>query len=210
MEPASSPAHIGGMAINALHLFDQVKDAFYFTPDAGKTPAENAAEAISAASLVTAAIAAEPIPWLDLAIMIPLQVRMIASIGACYGFPMNLSRARRVAAELGGAALLGFGARQALRELGKVIAPAVGGIVTAPLAYAATYSLGRLAERYYRALSGEAPALSVEERKQLAAELNAQGRKIGAALSVSDLQQIAVTLRERAQYARQQARSPGK
>ncbi|HEX2863773.1 MAG TPA: DUF697 domain-containing protein [Deinococcales bacterium] len=196
------------MAVNALNLFDQAKDAFAFKPDPAKSPAENAQEAIAAAALVSAAVAAEPIPWLDLAVMLPLQVRMIASVGECYGFPMNLARARRVAVELGGGALLGFGARQALRELGKVVAPAVGGLITAPLAYAATFSLGHLAERYYRALRGEVPRFTPEERRRLSAELTEQGRKAAGSLDVKALASVAAGLRDRAGQRLAELRAP--
>ena len=50
-----------------------------------------------------AAIALEPVPLLDLAIVLPMHLEMVAKIGAIYGFELSTARAREIALEFGGA-----------------------------------------------------------------------------------------------------------
>lgn len=185
------------MALRPLDLWRLITENFTFRVDADKTEHENTEEVTRAAATLVAAVTAEPIPWVDLALILPLQVKLVVHIGRIYGFDVSRARARRVILELLGAVAYGWAWRQALRELGKVLFPFVGGLLTAPLAYAGTFALGHLAERYFRAQRGDLPPLSDEERRALTGELLEQGRGLGERLSASDLRRAALEARRR-------------
>ena len=186
------------MAISPLNLWRQIADNFNFNVDPNRSEHENAEEVTRNAALLVAAVAAEPIPWVDLALIMPLQVKLVVHIGKIYGFDIRRERARRIIVEVLGAVAYGWAARQALRGVAKVLVPVVGGLVTAPLAYAGTFALGNIAERYFRGLRGDLPPLTDEERTVITVELVERGRRAGERVSADDLAKLRDELRERA------------
>ena len=121
------------MALRPLSLLRQVRDNFNLDVDPDKTEHENASDVTRSAALLCAAVAAEPLPWVDLALIVPLQAKLVVHIGKIYGFELSTARAREVIVEIGGAVAFGWGARQVLRGVSKIALPFVGGILTAPL-----------------------------------------------------------------------------
>jgi uncharacterized protein (DUF697 family) len=105
-------------------------------------------------SALAATAGAVPIPWLDLLILPGMQSRMIAHLAERAGRPMDGRRFAELAASLG----LGLLARQALREVVKLV-PYVGSVAGAALAAASTYALGQAYLYYERAvLEGHVPS----------------------------------------------------
>jgi uncharacterized protein (DUF697 family) len=106
----------------------------------GRAERDRATQLTTRAALTCAAISAEPIPWLDTALVLPIQIKLVIDIGRAYGFTLTRARARSVALELGGAFLYGYASRQFARGIAKITMPVVGGLVTAPVVYASTFT----------------------------------------------------------------------
>ncbi|HWG84133.1 MAG TPA: DUF697 domain-containing protein [Deinococcales bacterium] len=190
------------MVPKPLNLLRQLTDNFNFRVDPEKSEQENAEEVTRSAALVCAAVAAEPIPFADIAVILPLQVKLVLHVGRIYGFDISTARARKIVLEVGGAVAYGWVARQAVRGLAKVALPGLGGLLTAPLAYGSTFALGRIAERYFRAQRGDLPPLTPEERRMMEKTLVAEGRVIGGSVKKEDLESLRDGLRARARERR--------
>ena len=93
---------------------------------------------IAAYAATAAAVAAVPIPFVDLLVLPAIQVSMCQHLGKLSGHPGGAERFAEMAASLGAGLL----ARQAVREFAKLI-PVVGSAVAAAGAGASTYALGR-------------------------------------------------------------------
>ena len=108
------------------------------------------------ASITNAALEILPESIATMAI-IPLQMRLVYRIGQSYGYPMDMSHAKDFAATLG-IGLTGQYLEQFGRKLlGGVLGGVLGGLgrsvgrqaASSGMAFATTYALGRVAERYY-------------------------------------------------------------
>lgn len=194
------------MALRPLNLLREVRDNFNLDVDPDRTEHENAAEVTRAAALLCAAVAAEPLPWMDLAVIVPLQVKLVVHVGKIYGFEISTARARALILEIGGAVALSWGARQLVRGVSKVALPLVGGILTAPLVYGGTFALGQLAERYFRSKREDLPPLTPEERREWTKDLVDQGRRTGEKLRAEDLQRARDAIRARIETRRAERR----
>jgi uncharacterized protein (DUF697 family)/tellurite resistance protein len=100
------------------------------------------------ASITNAALEILPESLATMAI-IPLQLRLVYRIGQSYGYPMDMSHARDFIATLG----VGM-TSQYLEQFGrKLLGGIFGGlgrqVASSGMAFATTYALGRVAERYY-------------------------------------------------------------
>ncbi len=143
-----------------------------------------------------AAIALEPVPLLDLAIVLPLHLEMVVKIGKIYGFELSTVRAREIALEFGGAVALTYATRTAARSVLKFI-PVLGPVLNAPLVFTSTYTLGMLCERYFRARRSDLPALERKEIASIAQEFAAQARSVMKNVRLEDWQQVARSLLRR-------------
>ncbi len=179
-----------------LPLLKQVLDNFNFDVDPDKTREENADDVIKSAALLSGAIAVEPLPFADMLLITPVQLKMVLHIGKIYGFDVTPQRAREIVTELGAALAYGFAARQVMRGVAKIIAPVIGGIVTAPLVYGWTFGLGRLAETYFQRKIQDLPFERVD-RAKVVQEAQRTTRRILP--SADDFSQLARELRRRAQ-----------
>lgn len=100
------------------------------------------------ASITNAALEILPESLATMAI-IPLQLRLVYRIGQSYGYAMDMSHARDFIATLG----VGM-TSQYLEQFGrKLLGGIFGGlgrqVASSGMAFATTYALGRVAERYY-------------------------------------------------------------
>ncbi len=102
----------------------------------------------TAAAIATAGIAATPIPVADILPITGTQVTMICAIGYLGGRQMSLESARDFLAGIGANVGLGFGLREAARALAKLI-PVGGEVVSAAVAGAGTYAVGKAATAYF-------------------------------------------------------------
>lgn len=119
-------------------------------------------------SVLGAVLGAFPVPGLavitDMAV-VGLQMKMVRDIGQYYGHKTDKSAAKSLLGALG----LGTGARVAISNLCKFV-PAWGSAVGATAAFASTWALGRIADKYFAAGAKEDPAKLREEFKKVELE----------------------------------------
>jgi small GTP-binding protein len=134
---------------------------------------------IRGAAFLNAIIAAEPIPFLDIPLLLASQVRLVLRIAAVYGESLSVRHARELLTTMAGSVALRYLASQ----LGKFIpGPGwlIGGIVTG----LGTWTMGRVAVAYFEG----GKRLSGEQLRQLYKRLARRPRSDVRALdeSVSD------------------------
>lgn len=109
-------------------------------------------------SAAAAAVAFQPLPLVDLALVSPIQILMVQAIARVRGFKID----RRAAVEIlstFGASLL---AQNAIMAAAKFV-PFAGWLVSISMAYALTYALAEVADHYFRNGRGA----SADELKQM-------------------------------------------
>ncbi|HEY6722611.1 MAG TPA: GTPase [Polyangiaceae bacterium] len=98
---------------------------------------------------LSAGIAAVPIPIADIAPLTSLQVSLIASISYLSGQRFGTKAAVEFLAGMGLNVGAGFVLREATRGLLKWVFPGAGSVVSAAVAYAGSYAVGRAAMAYF-------------------------------------------------------------
>lgn len=100
------------------------------------------------ATLASLVVGLEPIPLIDIPILLGTQIRLVLRLGALYGEEMDSTDAMKHARELlitiAGGASMRFLAEQAAKAV-----PFGGDFVAGAIAGAATYSIGQVALEYY-------------------------------------------------------------
>ena len=96
------------------------------------------------AAVLNGLIAAEPIPGIDVPLLLAAQVRLVLRIAAIYGEPLSVRHARELLTTIAG----GVALRYAAAELGKFI-PGPGWLVAAAVTGAGTLAIGRVATAYF-------------------------------------------------------------
>lgn len=96
------------------------------------------------AALVCLAAGMEPIPLVDIPIILGAQIRMILRLGAIYGEPLSTQHVR----ELLGAIAGGLAFRYLAEEAAKAV-PFGGDLVSGAIAGAGTWAIGYVALEYY-------------------------------------------------------------
>jgi uncharacterized protein (DUF697 family) len=129
-----------------------------FTGPASATTIDEAAidETIRQAAVLVAALELLPQNMATLGI-VPLQLKLVADIGAAYGYRVDASHAKELIATaglgLGGQAIEGFARRLLGRLAGRFGGSMVGGVVDAATGatatFAATWAIGQVARSWY-------------------------------------------------------------
>ncbi|HJX37859.1 MAG TPA: GTP-binding protein [Anaerolineae bacterium] len=99
---------------------------------------------IRSASTLNFLIGMEPIPLLDIPLLLASQVRLTLRIAAIYGEGMGTARAKEFISTIGGGILLRFATQQALKFL-----PGPGWIISGSIAGAGTWAMGQVAVAYF-------------------------------------------------------------
>ena len=107
--------------------------------------AEAAKRVIRSTAMWSLLLGAEPIPGLDLPVLLVMQARMVLRLGAIYGENISGRYARELVTSLAG----GLIARYIGEELAKFV-PGPGWLISAAVAGAGTMTMGRLAEAYFQ------------------------------------------------------------
>jgi small GTP-binding protein len=110
-------------------------------------------QVIRNAAFLNAAIGAEPIPALDLPLLLTSQVRLVLRIAAIYGETISPERARELIATMAGSILLRYLGGEAAKLL-----PGPGWLLAAAFTSASTFAIGEVATRYFeggKQLSGQ-------------------------------------------------------
>ncbi len=96
------------------------------------------------AAILNGLIAAEPIPGIDIPLLLAAQVRLVLRIAAIYGESLSVRHARELLTTIAG----GVALRYAAAELGKLI-PGPGWLIAAAVTGAGTLAIGRVAVSYF-------------------------------------------------------------
>jgi len=100
------------------------------------------------ATLVSLAAGLEPIPFVDIPILLGTQIRLVLRLATLYGESMDSADARQHARELIATILSGLGMRYLAQQVAKLV-PFGGDFVAGAIAGAATWSIGQVALEYY-------------------------------------------------------------
>jgi small GTP-binding protein len=100
------------------------------------------------ATLMSLAAGLEPIPLIDIPILLGIQTRLVLRLAALYGEPLNSADAMKHAKELVVTMVGGLGLRYLAEQAAKLV-PFGGDFVAGAIAGAATWSIGQVALQYY-------------------------------------------------------------
>lgn len=112
-----------------------------------------ASKLVRTATLVSLAAGLQPIPLVDIPILLSNQMRMILRVAAVYGEPVSAQHLRELVATVAG----GLAMRYLAEELAKA-APFGGDLISGAIAAGGTYALGQVAIEYFergKQLSGK-------------------------------------------------------
>jgi small GTP-binding protein len=99
---------------------------------------------IRGAAALNALIGAEPVPGLDIPLLLAMQARMVLRIAAIYGEPMSAEHAKELTATIMGGLTLRYLGQAAAKML-----PVAGWAVAAAVASAGTWAMGQVAVQYF-------------------------------------------------------------
>lgn len=99
-------------------------------------------------TLVSLAAGLEPIPFVDIPILLGTQIRLVLRLAALYGEQMDSADSRKHARELIATIAGGLGLRYLAQQAAKAV-PFGGDFVAGAIAGAATWSIGQVALEYY-------------------------------------------------------------
>jgi len=109
---------------------------------------EAAQRIIRNSTLLSLAAGLEPIPFIDIPILLGTQVRLVLRLAALYGEPMDSEDTKKHARELIATLAGGLGLRYLAQQAAKAV-PFGGDFVAGAIAGAATWSIGQVALEYY-------------------------------------------------------------
>ncbi len=95
-------------------------------------------------SLLNFLIGIEPIPFLDIPLLLASQVRLTLRVAAIYGEAMGVGRAKELLSTVGGGILLRYGAQEAVKFF-----PGPGWIISGSIAAAGTWAMGQVVMAYF-------------------------------------------------------------
>jgi len=96
------------------------------------------------ASVLNLLIGMEPIPFLDIPLLLASQMRMTLRIATIYGQSLGPERARELITTIGGGVLLRYATQQALKFL-----PGPGWVISGSIAAVGTWAMGQVAVAYF-------------------------------------------------------------
>lgn len=120
-----------------------------------------AKEVVRQAVALNAVLGTEPIPGLDLPLLLATQARMVLRLAAIYGEPMSARHARELMSTIASGLLL----RQVARQAAKLV-PGPGWLISGAVAGAGTWALGQAAMAYFESRASGKP-LSTEQLRVL-------------------------------------------
>jgi len=137
---------------------------------------EAAQKIIRTATLVSLAAGLQPIPLIDIPILLGTQIRLVLRLAALYGEPLDSADALKHVRELTATMVGGLGLRFLAEQAAKAV-PFGGDVVAGVIAGGATWSIGQVALEYYE---GE-KQISLRRLRQLYGDFYHRFRKDNAA-----------------------------
>jgi uncharacterized protein (DUF697 family) len=101
-------------------------------------------ELIEVASIAAAAVTIQPIPFVDTALLAPIQIGMVQGIGRVHGLSLDKKSILEILSTLGASIL----AQNVILAAAKFV-PFLGWVVGPSMAYALTYAIGEVSEMYF-------------------------------------------------------------
>jgi uncharacterized protein (DUF697 family) len=111
------------------------------------SPEERAAairDLVNLCSVAAGALAIQPIPLLDVALIIPIQIGMVQGIGRIHGHRLDSKSVIEIIGSFGA----GLVAQNVMMATAKLV-PFAGHLAAAAMAYALTYAIGEVATHYF-------------------------------------------------------------
>jgi uncharacterized protein (DUF697 family) len=100
-------------------------------------------------SAAAAAVAVQPVPFLDVALLAPIHIGMVQAIGQVHGYKLDAKSVGEMLATFGGAIVT----RSVLGSVVKMV-PVLGWAASASMAYAMTYAIGEVSHCYFKSGRG--------------------------------------------------------
>jgi small GTP-binding protein len=119
-------------------------------------------------SVLNFLIGIEPIPFLDIPLLLASQVRLTLRIAAIYGEAMGPERAKELLSTIGGGILFRYATQEALKFL-----PGPGWIISGLIAAAGTWAMGQVAVAYFES----SKVLSAAQMRELYGQLRSLPRR---------------------------------
>jgi small GTP-binding protein len=126
-------------------------------------------------SILNLIIGMEPIPFLDIPLLLASQVRLTLRIATIYGEAMGPGRAKELISTIGGGVLLRYATQQALKFL-----PGPGWVISGGIAAAGTWAMGRVAVAYFESRK----RLSAGQMRELYGRLKGLRRRLRSGLGI--------------------------
>ncbi len=137
---------------------------------------EAAQRIIRNATLLSLAAGLEPIPLVDIPILLGIQIRLVLRLAALYGEPLDSTNTMKHARELIATMVTGLGLRYLAEQAAKAV-PFGGDVIAGVIAGGATWSIGQVALEYYE---GE-KQINLRRLRQVYNDFNLRFRKKEAA-----------------------------
>ena len=116
-----------------------------YTAASEEERAEAVAKVIQACSVAASAVTIQPIPFVDTALIAPIQIAMVQAIGRVRGHQLDGKSVLEILSTLGASLV----AQNAMMAAAKFI-PFLGWVVTISMAYALTWAIGEVSDFYFR------------------------------------------------------------
>ncbi|MBI2570784.1 MAG: DUF697 domain-containing protein [Candidatus Schekmanbacteria bacterium] len=104
---------------------------------------------IEVCSTAAAAVAIQPIPLVDIALISPIQIAMVQAVGRIHGHRLDRKAVLEMLSTFGASLV----AQNAIMAASKLI-PFLGWLISASVAYALTYAVGEVSDHYFRSGRG--------------------------------------------------------
>jgi uncharacterized protein (DUF697 family)/predicted GTPase len=107
---------------------------------------------INGFAVASTTIALTPIPFSDIAILVPLQLILVIFIAYLSGSDIDKESAKEFLLSIGGVGVLGYGLRTLAQQGSKflnLVLPGAGSALSSTLAFSGTYAIGKTAQAYY-------------------------------------------------------------
>jgi uncharacterized protein (DUF697 family) len=107
--------------------------------------ARAAKELIQVCSVAASAVTIQPIPFLDTALLAPIQIGMVQGIGKVHGYKLDQKSILEILSTFGASIV----AQNVMMAAAKFV-PFFGWVVTLSMAYALTYAIGEVSSFYFK------------------------------------------------------------
>ena len=142
------------------------------------TDDEKVVKIIKIFSAGCAGLATQPLPGMDIFYLTGIQAYMGTRLGAIRGMSISESKASVIIKELVGVVGLGMLGQNFVLTAYKIGVPGLGGFMTIPLVYGATYAIGRTMDLYF-VQKKKNGTVNKDELKKMWQKMKKEGKDLG-------------------------------